>query len=159
MRERPRFILSMPNGTGQPPVRERIIDNSEPRDASDNIVERRRRKHGDGAARGYHMHRGGCYDSSEDRSPSPEPPGPQVFSKAIHEMILPARFCPPRLLPSITARPNPNFGSLTSAWHVSWVGPPTTGSSSGNSPCSCRTSLEPGSRISYLDKSTTRTTS
>jgi hypothetical protein len=29
---------------------------------------------------------------------------------------------PPRLLPSIMAKPNPNFGSLTSAWLVSWVG-------------------------------------
>jgi hypothetical protein len=26
--------------------------------------------------RGYHPRRGGCYDSEEDRSPSPEPPGP-----------------------------------------------------------------------------------
>jgi hypothetical protein len=26
--------------------------------------------------RGYHPRRGGCYDSGEDRSPSPEPPGP-----------------------------------------------------------------------------------
>jgi hypothetical protein len=31
----------------------------------------------------------------EDRSPSPEPPGPRVFSKAIHEMILLAHFRPP----------------------------------------------------------------
>jgi hypothetical protein len=33
--------------------------------------------------RGYHPTRGGCYDSEEDRSPSPEPPGPQAFSRAI----------------------------------------------------------------------------
>jgi hypothetical protein len=26
--------------------------------------------------RGYHTRRGGHYDSEEDRSPSPEPPGP-----------------------------------------------------------------------------------
>jgi hypothetical protein len=26
--------------------------------------------------RGYHPRRGGRYDSEEDRSPSPEPPGP-----------------------------------------------------------------------------------
>jgi hypothetical protein len=30
----------------------------------------------DRARRGYHPRRGGCYDSGEDRSPSPEPPGP-----------------------------------------------------------------------------------
>jgi hypothetical protein len=28
--------------------------------------------------RGYHPRRGGRYDSGEDRSPSPEPPGPQA---------------------------------------------------------------------------------
>jgi hypothetical protein len=33
--------------------------------------------------RGYHPSRGGRYDSGEDRSPSPEPPGPQAFSRAI----------------------------------------------------------------------------
>jgi hypothetical protein len=38
------------------------------------------------------------------------------------------------------------------------VGPPMTGSSFDNSPCSCRTPLEPGSRTSHLDKSTTGTT-
>jgi hypothetical protein len=33
--------------------------------------------------RGYHPRRGGCYDSGEDWSPLPEPPGPQAFSRAI----------------------------------------------------------------------------
>jgi hypothetical protein len=33
--------------------------------------------------RGYHPRRGGRYDSGEDRSPSPKPPGPQAFSRAI----------------------------------------------------------------------------
>jgi hypothetical protein len=41
-------------------IRERIIDNRKPRDARDNINERRRRKSGDGAARGYHEHRAGA---------------------------------------------------------------------------------------------------
>jgi hypothetical protein len=44
------------------------------------------------------MSRGGCFYSSEDRSPSPEPPGPQVFSKTIHRTQLPIRFCPPTTL-------------------------------------------------------------
>jgi hypothetical protein len=106
------------------------------------------------------VHRGGRYDSSEDRSPSPEPPGPRVFSKAIRETILLARFCPPpRLSPSTTARPNLNFGSLISAWHVSWVGPLMTGSLFDNSPCPCQTPLEPGSRTFHLDRSTTGMTS
>jgi hypothetical protein len=38
------------------------------------------------------------------------------------------------------------------------VGLPMTGSSFDNFPCSYRTSLEPGSRTSHLDKSTTDTT-
>jgi hypothetical protein len=33
--------------------------------------------------RGYHPRRGGRYDSEEDQSPSPEPPGLRVFSRAI----------------------------------------------------------------------------
>jgi hypothetical protein len=45
--------------------------------------------------RGYHSRRGGCYDSEEDRSPSPEPPGPQVFSRAIRRASFPARFRAP----------------------------------------------------------------
>jgi hypothetical protein len=45
--------------------------------------------------RGYHPRRGGRYDSEEDRSPSPEPPGPQVFSRAIRRATFPARFWAP----------------------------------------------------------------
>jgi hypothetical protein len=45
--------------------------------------------------RGYHPRRGGRYDSEEDRSPSPEPPGPRVFSRAIRRAPFPARFRAP----------------------------------------------------------------
>jgi hypothetical protein len=45
--------------------------------------------------RGYHPRRGGRYDSEEDRSPSPEPPGPRVFSWAIRQAPFPARFRAP----------------------------------------------------------------
>jgi hypothetical protein len=44
---------------------------------------------------GYHPRRGGRYDSEEDRSPSPEPPGPRVFSRAIRRASFPARFRAP----------------------------------------------------------------
>jgi hypothetical protein len=45
---------------------------------------RNRRAHLDEKVRrGYHPRRGGRYDSGEARSPSPEPPGPQAFSRAI----------------------------------------------------------------------------
>jgi hypothetical protein len=42
--------------------------------------------------RGYHPRRGGRYDSGEDRSPSPEPPGPQAFSWAIRRAPFLTRF-------------------------------------------------------------------
>jgi hypothetical protein len=42
--------------------------------------------------RGYHPRRGGRYNSGEDRSPSPEPPGPQAFSRAIRRAPFPTRF-------------------------------------------------------------------
>jgi hypothetical protein len=45
--------------------------------------------------RGYHPRRGGRYDSGEDRSPSPEPPGPQAFSRAIRRAPFPTRFRTP----------------------------------------------------------------
>jgi hypothetical protein len=46
--------------------------------------------------RGYHPRRGGCYDSGEDRSPSPEPPGPQPFSRDIRRAPFLTRFRTPR---------------------------------------------------------------
>jgi hypothetical protein len=42
--------------------------------------------------RGYHPRRGGRCNSEEDRSPSPKPLGPQVFSRAIRRAPFPARF-------------------------------------------------------------------
>jgi hypothetical protein len=42
--------------------------------------------------RGYHPRRGGRYDSGEDRSPSPEPPGLQAFSRAIRRAPFLTRF-------------------------------------------------------------------
>jgi hypothetical protein len=42
--------------------------------------------------RGYHPRRGGRYDSVDDRSPLPELPGPQAFSRAIRRAPFPTRF-------------------------------------------------------------------
>jgi hypothetical protein len=63
-----------------------------------------------------------------------------------------------QLSPSITVRPNPSYGLLTSVWLVSWAGPLTIESSSDSFPCSYRTPLEHGLRTSHLDRSTTRMT-
>ena len=50
------------------------------RDARDTL-DARRRARGDEreASRDYHPRHGGRYDSDEDRSPSPDLPGPQAF--------------------------------------------------------------------------------
>jgi hypothetical protein len=54
---------------------------------------RDRRAHLDEKVRqGYHPRREGRYDSGEDRSPLPEPPGPQAFSRAIRRASFPTRF-------------------------------------------------------------------
>jgi hypothetical protein len=42
--------------------------------------------------RGYHPRHGGRYDGEEDQSPSPEPLGPRVFSRAIRRAPFPAWF-------------------------------------------------------------------
>jgi hypothetical protein len=44
------------------------------------------------AAAGYHPRRGGRYDSREDRSPTPKPPGTRVFSREIRTASFPQRF-------------------------------------------------------------------
>jgi hypothetical protein len=57
---------------------------------------RNRRTHLDERVRrGYHPRRGRRYDSGEDQSPSPEPPGPQAFNRAIRRATFPTRFRTP----------------------------------------------------------------
>ena len=51
-------------------------------------------RYGDAEERSYSAHRGGRYDSDEDRM-APEPPGPRVFSRVIRSMPLPNPFRPP----------------------------------------------------------------
>jgi hypothetical protein len=41
---------------------------------------------------GYHPRQGGRYDSREDRSPTPEPPGTRVFSREIRTASFPQCF-------------------------------------------------------------------
>ena len=73
------------------------------------VVSRRRRHDNEGPARGYHPHRGGRYDSEEDRSPSPEPPGPRVFSRAIRAALFPARLRQPANLVKYNGETNPEL--------------------------------------------------
>jgi hypothetical protein len=59
--------------------------------------------------RGYHPRRGGRYDSEEDRSPSPEPPGPQAFSWAIRRAPFPARFRAPTTITKYSGETRPEL--------------------------------------------------
>jgi hypothetical protein len=59
--------------------------------------------------RGYHPKRGGRYDSEEDRSPSPEPPGPRVLSRAIRRAPLPARFRAPTTITKYSGQTMPEL--------------------------------------------------
>jgi hypothetical protein len=59
--------------------------------------------------RGYHPRRGGRYDNEEDRSPSPEPPGPRVFSRAIRWVPFPARFRAPTTITKYSGETRPEL--------------------------------------------------
>jgi hypothetical protein len=63
----------------------------------------------DRARRGYHPRRGGRYDSGEDRSPSPEPPGPQAFSRAIRRAPFPTRFRTPTTITKYSGETRPEL--------------------------------------------------
>jgi len=54
-----------------------------------NILDQKKK---DGAIHGYHPRCGGRYDSKEDRSPPPEPPGSRVFSREIRVAPFPPHF-------------------------------------------------------------------
>jgi hypothetical protein len=58
---------------------------------------------------GYHPRHGGRYDGEEDRSPSPEPPGPQAFSRAIRRAPFPARFRAPTTITKYSGETRPEL--------------------------------------------------
>jgi hypothetical protein len=59
--------------------------------------------------RGYHPRRGGRYDSGEDRSPTPEPPGPRAFSRAIRWALFPTRFRTPTTITKYSGESKPEL--------------------------------------------------
>jgi hypothetical protein len=74
------------------PVRERILDTSGQAQDGDarNVINARRTGNAETrATAGYHPRWGGRYDSREDRSPTPEPPGTRVFSREIRTASFP----------------------------------------------------------------------
>jgi hypothetical protein len=71
---------------------------------------RNRRAHLDERVRrGYHPRRGGRYDSGEDRSPSPEPPGLQAFSRAIRRAPFLTRFRTPTTITKYSGETRPEL--------------------------------------------------
>jgi hypothetical protein len=59
--------------------------------------------------RGYHPRRGGRYDSEEDWSPSLEPPGLRVFSRAIRRAPFSARFRAPTTITKYSGETRPEL--------------------------------------------------
>jgi hypothetical protein len=59
--------------------------------------------------RGYHPRRRGRYDSEEDQSPSPEPPGLRVFSRAIRRASFLARFQAPTTITKYLGETRPEL--------------------------------------------------
>jgi hypothetical protein len=86
---------------GTPAASDRLGDKQHHRNRRARLDERVRR--------GYHPKRGGRYDSEEDRSPSPEPPGPQAFSRAIRRAPFPARFRAPTTITKYSGETRPEL--------------------------------------------------
>jgi hypothetical protein len=86
---------------GTPAASDRLGNEQHRRDRRARLEER--------AHRGYHPRRGGRYDSEEDRSPSPEPPGPRVFRRAIRRAPFPARFRAPTTITKYSGETRPEL--------------------------------------------------
>jgi hypothetical protein len=92
------------------PVRERILDTRwqvQDCDARNVINARRTGNTETRAAVGYHPRLGGCYDSREDRSPTPERPGTSVFSREIRTASFPQHFRQPTSIDKYTGEIDP----------------------------------------------------
>jgi hypothetical protein len=108
--------------------------------------------------RGYHPRHGGRYDSGEDQSPLPEPPGPQAFSRAIRRAPFPTRFRAPTTITKYSGETRPELWLADYRLAYQLGDRTMTNSSSATSPCSSPTPLEPGWSICLLRRSPTGTT-
>ena len=71
-------------------------------------LEARQHDRDEAESRRYRPRRGGRYDPDHDRSTSPEPPGPRVFSEAIRSAKFPARFRQPANLANYSGETDPD---------------------------------------------------
>jgi hypothetical protein len=81
------------------------------RDACNSLNAHRRGREDerDEVAYGYHPHCVGCYDSTEDQSPSPALLGPQVFGHHILNAPSPLWYRPPTNIPKYSRETNPGL--------------------------------------------------
>jgi hypothetical protein len=87
-----------PTNPGRTPAKERLLNTrgqAQDGDAHNVINARRTGNMETRTTAGYHPRRGGRYDSREDRSTTPEPPGTRVFSREIRTASFPQRFRQP----------------------------------------------------------------
>jgi hypothetical protein len=104
-----------PTNPGRTPAKERLLDTCRAQDGdARNVINARRMSKADArAVAGYHPRRGGCYDSDEDRSPTPEPPGTRVFSREIRAAAFPIASASLRPSSSTTGKWIPACGLTT----------------------------------------------
>jgi hypothetical protein len=91
-------VTEHPANPGRTPAKERLLNTrGQARDGdARNVINARRTSKAEArAATGYHPRWGGRYDSDEDHSPTPEPPGTRVFSREIRAAAFPQRFRQP----------------------------------------------------------------
>jgi hypothetical protein len=103
-------VTGQPANQGRTPVRERILDTrGQAQDGyARNVINAQRMGNAEArAAAGYHPRWGGRYDSREDRSPTPEPPGTRVFSWEIRMASFPQRFRQPTSIDKYTGETDP----------------------------------------------------
>jgi hypothetical protein len=99
-----------PANPGRTPAKDRLLDTrgqAREGDARNVINARRTSKAEARAATGYHPRRGGRYDSDEDRSPTPKPPGTRVFSREIRTATFPQRFRQPTTIVKYNGETDP----------------------------------------------------
>jgi hypothetical protein len=98
-----------PANPGRTPAKEWLLDTRRARDGdARNVINARRTSKADArAVAGYHPRRGGHYDSDEDRSPTPEPPGTRVFSREIRTAAFPQRFRQPTTIVKYNGETDP----------------------------------------------------
>jgi hypothetical protein len=99
-----------PANPGRTPAKERLLDTrGQARDGdARNVINARWTSKAEArAAAGYQPWRGGHYDSDEDRSPTPEPPGTRVFSREIRAAAFPQRFRQPTTIVKYNGETDP----------------------------------------------------